>query len=78
MQLGQLRFYPRALTAANIQEIYTFGSLLADISKVNLFVVHKSLYSLSRSCALSRTQFYPPHPCLSPPPSPPARPPVCV
>ena len=38
LELGQLRFYPRALTAANIQEIYTFGSLLADIAKVLLCI----------------------------------------
>lgn len=37
LELGQLRFYPRALTAANIQEIYAFGSTLADISTV-LFI----------------------------------------
>lgn len=34
MDLGQLRFYPRALTYANIEEIYAFGSTLGDISLV--------------------------------------------
>ena len=32
MELGQLRFYPRALGAASIKEIYKYGSTLADIS----------------------------------------------
>jgi len=32
MELGQLRFYPRALSGANIEEIYEYGSTLADIS----------------------------------------------
>ena len=32
MELGQFRFYPKALSAANIEEIYGFGSTLADIS----------------------------------------------
>jgi hypothetical protein len=37
LELGQLRFYPRTLTAADIQEIYAFGSTLADISTVLSF-----------------------------------------
>jgi hypothetical protein len=32
MELGQLRFYPKATTSANIEEIFGFGSTLADIS----------------------------------------------
>ena len=31
-EVGQLRFYPRSLSASSIHEIYTFGSTLADIS----------------------------------------------
>jgi hypothetical protein len=31
-ELGQLRFYPRPLSLANVQEIYKYGSTLADIS----------------------------------------------
>ena len=34
MELGQLRFYPRVLTAANIEEVYEFGSTVSDISTV--------------------------------------------
>ncbi len=32
MELGQLRFYPRALSAASVKEIYKYGATLADIS----------------------------------------------
>jgi hypothetical protein len=39
MEVGQLRFYPDALTSANIEEIFSFGSTLADISTVALLIV---------------------------------------
>ena len=29
---GQLRFYPRALTGANIQELFQYGATFEDIS----------------------------------------------
>jgi hypothetical protein len=32
LTLGQLRFYPRALTSANIQELYQYGATFEDIS----------------------------------------------
>ena len=35
MEVGQLRFYPRSLSLANIEEIYAFGSTLADIATVD-------------------------------------------
>jgi hypothetical protein len=43
MEAGQLRFYPDALTPANIEEIYGFGSTLADISTVALLIVFAAL-----------------------------------
>lgn len=32
IEMGQLRFYPRALTKSDIEEIYQFGSRLSDMS----------------------------------------------
>ena len=43
MEVGQLRFYPDALTPANIEEIFGFGSTLADISTVALLIVLAAL-----------------------------------
>jgi len=48
MDLGQLRFYPRALTFANVEEIYAFGSTLGDISTVGFFLASFALLSTRR------------------------------
>ena len=59
MEVGQLRFYPDALTPANIEEILGFGSTLADISTVALLIVLAALaLQLTRTglrCARSIT-----------------------
>ena len=34
MELGQLRFYPRALSTANVKEIFQYGSTLEDLATV--------------------------------------------
>jgi hypothetical protein len=46
MEIGQLRFYPRSLTVANVEEIFEFGATLADISTVAI-VIYSSCHPLS-------------------------------
>ena len=56
MELGQLRFYPKALTFANIEEIFGFGSTLADISTVALRLVLVALALQSTQAVLRCTR----------------------
>jgi hypothetical protein len=51
MEMGQLRFYPRALSIANIEEICRYGTILADISKGSIpsRITEASLSALQRS-----------------------------
>jgi hypothetical protein len=56
MELGQLRFYPKAMTSANIEEIFSFGSTLEDISTVALLIVLVALALQSTQAVLRCTR----------------------